>query len=224
MIRQFAAAAVLLSTGLSFAAEPKLSVKVEDKLPPKEISDAVRAQLDSKAMNVFDGDKLVCTVWAAKGLETKATADEAKAGLKYANIEPSTVVAAVKIPGDWRDYRKQKIKPGVYTLRLGIQPTDGDHQGTAPFNDFCLLCPADQDKSPETLDEKELFKLSAKTIGRKHPSMMLLFPNKKPADAPVTEDKPKEHYVLSFGVPVTAGGEKAILGFSLVIIGETASE
>jgi hypothetical protein len=224
MIRHLWAAAIILFAAGSYAADTKLTLKVEDKEPPKELSDAMRALLDGKAMNVFEGDKLVCTVWAVKGLESKATVDEARKGLKYANVEPSTVIAAVKLPAEWRDYRKQKVKAGVYTLRLGIQPMDGDHQGTAPFNEFCLLCPADQDKSPETLDEKELFKLSAKTIGRKHPSMMLLFPNKKPADAPVTEDKPKEHYVLSFRLPVTAGGEKMFLGFSLVVIGETASE
>jgi hypothetical protein len=224
MFRHLWATAILFIAAGSYAADTKLKLKIEDKEPPKELSDAMRALLDGKAMNVFDDDKLVCTIWAVKGLESKATADEAKAGLKYANIEPSTVVAAVKLAADWRDYRKQKIKAGVYTLRLGIQPMDGDHQGTAPFNDFCLLCPADQDKTPDTLDEKELFKLSAKSIGRKHPSMMLLFPNKKLADAPTVEDKPKEHYVLSFRLPVTASGEKTFLGFSLVIIGETASE
>jgi hypothetical protein len=224
MIRHLWAAAIFFVAAGSYAADPKLTLKIEDKEPPKELSDAMRALLDGKAMNVFDGDKLICTVWSVKGLESKATADEAKAGLKYANIEQSTVVAAVKFPAEWRDYRKQKVKAGVYTLRLGLQPMDGDHQGTAPFNDFGMLCPADQDKSPETLEEKELFKLSAKTIGRKHPSMMLLFPNKKPADAPATEDKPKDHYVLSFRLPVAAGSEKTFLGFSLVVIGETASE
>jgi hypothetical protein len=224
MIRSFAASAILFAAGLSLAAEPKLAVKVEDKGPPKELSDAVRALLDGKAMNVLDGDKLLCTVWAVKSLESKAAADQASAGLKFGDIEESTVVGAVQFPAEWRDYRKQKIKAGVYTLRLAIQPMDGDHQGSAPFNDFFLLSPADVDKSPEVVDVKELHKLSAKSIGRKHPAMMLLFPNKKPAEAPVAEAKPKDHYVVSFRVPVTAGGEKSFLGFSLVVIGETMSE
>src|SRR5207249_6531385 len=122
---------------------------------------------------------------ACKSLESKATAEEAKAGLKYAHLEETTVVGAVKFPEMWIDYRKQKIKPGVYTLRLGLQPMDGDHQGTAPFNDFLLLAPADKDKTTDALDPKELQALSAKAAGRKHPGVMLLFPNKKPGDAPV---------------------------------------
>ncbi len=134
---------------------------VEDAAPPKELGDAVRAVLDGKAMHVSDDKgKLLCTVWACKALETKATADQAKAGLKYAHLEETTLVGAVKFPETFTDYRKQKIKPGVYTLlRLGNQPTDGDHQGTAPFNEFCLLSPAAADAKPAVMEAKGLFRV-----------------------------------------------------------------
>ena len=33
-----------------------------------------------------------------------------------------------------------------------MQPMDGDHMGTAPYNEFCLLIPADKDKKPDLLD------------------------------------------------------------------------
>jgi hypothetical protein len=224
MIRTVVVATFLVAVALAPAAEPKLTVKVEDQEPPKDLSDAVRALLDNKAMSVFDDNKLLCTVWACKSLESKATAEEAKAGLKYANLEETTVVGAVKFPEQWIDYRKQKIKPGVYTLRLGLQPMDGDHQGTAPFNDFLLLSPADKDKKPEVVEPKEMHELSAKSVGRKHPGIMLLFPNKKPTDAPAIETKPKEHWTLNFQIPATAAGEKANLGFSLVVVGVTMAE
>jgi len=224
MIRILAVGTFLLAMGIAPAADPKLTVKVEEQEPPKDLSDAVRALLDNKAMSVFDDAKLLCTVWACKSLESKATAEEAKAGLKYANLEETTVVGAAKFPEQWIDYRKQKIKPGVYTLRLGLQPMDGDHQGTAPFNDFLLLSPADKDKKPEVVEAKEMHELSAKSVGRKHPGIMLLFPNKKPTDAPAVEAKPKEHWTLNFQIPVTAAGEKANLGFSLVVVGVTMAE
>ena len=224
MSRPLAVAALLLAS-LPAAADGKLTVKVADAEPPKELADAVRALLDGKAMTVSDdAGKVLCTVWAAKGLESKATADEARAGLKYTHFEESTVLGAVKFPEDWRDYRKQKIKAGVYTLRLGMQPEDGDHQGTAPFNEFALLCPAGLDKTPDLLDAKATHELSAKAVGRKHPGMILLYPNRKPADAPAVEAKPKDHWVLSYAQPVTAGGQKAVLGFSLVVVGSTAAE
>jgi hypothetical protein len=53
---------------------------------------------------------------------------------------------------------------------------------------------------------------------------MLLFPNKNPSEKPAVEEKPKDHLVLSFRVPATAGGEKGYLGFSLVVVGATMAE
>jgi hypothetical protein len=206
-------------------ADTKMTVKVEDTAPPKELSEAVRDTLDKKAMNVFDEKgKLLCTVWAVKSLDSKATPAQAKEGLKYSHLEETTVLGTVKFADTWVDYRKQKIKPGVYTLRLGLQPMDGDHMGTAPYNEFCLLCPADQDKKPDLIDVKELYELSGKSTARKHPALMMLFPNKTAAEAPAVEAKPKAHFVLSFRVPTKAGTEKSHLGFSITIIGVSESE
>ena len=225
MTRTLAVAACLLAAAVADAADAKLTVQVKDAAPPKELSDAVRAVLDGKSMHVFnDKGKLLCTVWTRKALETKAAADQAKAGLKYSHLEEATLIGAVQFPSTFTDYRKQKIKPGVYTLRLGIQPEDGDHQGTAPYNEFCLLLPAGADAGPGVMEAKELHELIVKSTKRKHPGVMLLFPNKTPAEKPVVEAKPKDHFVLSFRVPATAGGEKGYLGFSLVVVGVTMSE
>src|SRR5262249_27402520 len=113
---------------------------------------------------------------------------------------------------------------GVYTLRLAIQPADGDHMGTAPYNEFCLLAAADKDTKPDLMEPMALHELSAKSGGRKHPSIMLLFPNPKPADAPRVEAKPHDTWGRNSGVPATAGGQKAALGVGLVVHGVTMSE
>jgi hypothetical protein len=224
MTRTLAAVVLLALLGRAAAAD-KFTVKVEDVPPPKELAEPVRALLDSKAMTVVDEKgKVLCTVWARKSLGTKAAADQAKAGLAYANLDETTVVGAVRFPDVWVDYRKQKTKPGVYTLRLGIQPMDGDHMGTAPYNEFCLLCGADKDPKPDTMDPMALHELSAKSGGRKHPSIMLLYPNPKPADAPALAAKPNDTWVLNFRVPATAAGQKTALGFGLVVFGVTMSE
>src|SRR5262245_37750433 len=130
MLRAFAFA-LFLSLSARGAAAEKPTVKVEETPPPKELAEPVRKLLESKAMTALDDKgKVICTVWPRKALESKATAEQATAGLKYTYVEESTIVGAVQFPETWGDYRKQKIKPGVYTLRLGLQPTDGDHQGT----------------------------------------------------------------------------------------------
>jgi hypothetical protein len=225
MSRTLAAIALLALAAHTSAADAKLTVKVDEAAPPKELAESVRALLSNKAMNVVDEKgKLICTLWPAKSLDAKATAAQAKAGLKYSHIEETTIAGAVKFAETWVDYRKQKVKPGVYTLRMAMQPMDGDHMGTAPYNEFFLLLPAAEDKKAELLDVDTMHELSAKSTTRKHPAMMLLFPNKAPPDTPVAEAKPKDHVVLSFAIPVAAGVEKSRLGFSPVILGVTQAE
>ena len=220
-----AAAAVWFALAGAAAADDKFTVKVEDAPPPKELAEPVRGLLDSKALTVSDDKgKVLCTVWPRKELESKATADQIQGGLTYSNLEETTVLGAVRFPETFVDYRKQKIKPGVYTLRLGIQPMDGDHMGTAPYNEFALLSPADLDKKPDTMEAKELQEQSSKSTTRKHPGVMLLFPNPKPADKPAVEAKPNDTWVLSFRRPVAAAGKKADLGFSLTVVGVSMAE
>src|SRR5262249_36813905 len=124
------------------------------------------------------------------------------------------------------DYRKQKIKPGVYTLRLGFQPMDGDHMGTAPYNEFCLLVPAKMDEKPDVIDPKELRELSAKAIGGSHPGVLLLFPNEKPEDKPRLLDEGSETWAIATKRPVAVDGKKsdAALGVALALIGHTSAE
>ena len=223
--RKYTAIAIVVLAACTAARAADPTVKVEDREPPKELGDAIRGLLSSKAMNVLGANgKPMCTVWARKELESKATADQVAAGLKYTNIEESTVLGAVQFAADWSDYRKQKVKAGVYTLRLGFQPMDGDHMGTAPYNDFALLVPADADKKPDLMDAESLHDLSKKSTTRKHPGVMLMFPNRKPGGAPSIESKPKENWVLSYSVPVKAAEGNGVLGFSLVVVGATMAE
>lgn len=225
MLRRILAAVALCALAAPLSAEEaKLTVKVEKAEPPKELSDAIRAVLDTNAMQVSDAKgKLICTVWPAKSLATKKNAAGAKE-LRYSHVEETTVIGAVKFADTWTDYRKQKIKPGVYTMRLAMQLMDGDHMGTAPYSEFALLSPAAEDKQPALLDLESLYERSSKSTTRKHPGIVLLFPNRKPGDKPVVEAKPKEHVVLSYAVPAKVGDEKSTLGFSLVILGATMSE
>ncbi|HET6575181.1 MAG TPA: hypothetical protein VFG68_16360 [Fimbriiglobus sp.] len=217
MTRTLAAAVLLALVGRGVAAD--YAVKVEDTPPPKELAAPVRALLDAKAMTVTDtAGKPLLTVWQRKTLPAKA-GDQG-----YAGLEETAVLGAVKFPAVWKDYRQQNIKPGVYTLRLGIQPMDGDHMGTAPYNEFALLTPAANDPKPDLLDPKDLQEQSKTATVRKHPGVVLLFPNPKPGDKPAVEGKPQEHWVLSYKQPVKAGGKDAALGVSLVVVGHSMAE
>lgn len=219
--------ALVLAAGLCVAADPaKWSAKSATVELPKELAEPIKALLSDKAVQVTDADgKTVCDLWFRKSVPVKATAAEIQKGLNYRQVEQSTVMGAVRFAQEWTDFRKQKIKPGVYTLRLGYQPMDGDHMGTAPYTEFLLLCPAAEDKKPDLLEQKALFELSDKTIaGGSHPTVVLLFPNPKPEDAAKIVSKGNNIYVLNVKSDALAGKDKAVLGLGVTLFGVTTAE
>ena len=137
-------------------------------------------------------------------------------------LPPSTVVGALRVPKGITDYRKQKVPAGVYTLRYGIQPMDGDHMGTAPYNDFLLASPAGEDKKPDLLAVKPLQELSAKVTGD-HPAVFLLFPGKGAGKEAKLVARPGDHQVVLIRLNASSGGKKATLDIGLTLIGASAS-
>ena len=108
-----------------------------------------------------DGETVVMRVWFRAEIPVKATEEQVKNGLTYREIPEGTLVGAIEFPAKFTDYRKQELPAGVYTLRFAVQPDIGDHTGTAPHPEFCLICPADEDKSREDIEKKKLIELSA---------------------------------------------------------------
>jgi len=223
MLRYFAASclAALFIVPL-LRADDDLKVKSEKAAPPTELRDSIRALLVEDAVQVQGaGGETMATFWFRKTLPSKAAPEQVKGGLTYREIQPTTLIGAVRFPQAWSDFRKQKIPAGVYTLRLAIQPENGDHQGTAPFNEFCLLSPAAKDSSPDTMEPKELHELSANSVGSSHPGVMLLYPNSKPEDEPKVVGKSGGTSVLNVKRPVEANGVKTFLGFGFTVVGQT---
>src|SRR5438132_10254705 len=194
----------------------KYNIKERSSPPPKELREPIRKLLNEKAIQLLtDKGSVLCDVWLRKELPAKATPEQVKNGLTYRELEESTVFGAIRYEQEGTDYRKQKIKPGVYTLRLGFQPMDGDHMGTAPYPEFCLLVPAKIDEKADLMEAKELRELSAKAAGGSHPTVLLLFPNEKPEDKPQLADKGSSTWVLTVKEPVTVDGKKAAEGLGL---------
>jgi hypothetical protein len=204
------------------AEEPKYSVKMEKTDLPKELKDGFSSLLSDQAVHVLDekGGALA-TFWFRKAIPSKAAPEQVKNGLTYREIPQSTVIGVVQLAQPWTDYRKQKIAAGTYTLRLGLQPMDGDHQGTAPYSEFCLLSPIDKDEKPDTLDVKAMYELSTNASGGSHPAVMLLFPNPKPDDQPKLAAKSNNTEVLNVKLKVDANGTAASLGFGFTVAGVT---
>lgn len=219
-----AMAILLLLVGSSLIADEgdKFTLSSEKADPPEVIKEPIRNQLSSESVRVVDGDgKPLATLWPRKEIPTKAVKEQIQNGLTYREVPSSTVVGAIELHRNWKDYRRHEIEKGVYTLRIAVQPTSDDHVGTAPFQDFCLLCPAEKDEKLDLLEPKALVELSAESHGGTHPVVMLLYPDSKPQAKPKWVSQGKGAWTANLMQVATGEGGKADLGFAFVLIGKS---
>lgn len=221
MLRCASMFALLVAFTVS-AADAKLSVKSATVAVPDAIKDSIRSLLSDQAYVVSDEKGAVCTIWFRTALPAKATPEQVKNGLTYREIPVTSVIGAIQFDKTFTDFRQQEIEPGVYTLRLAIQPADGDHMGTAPHNEFCLLVPAAKDEKPDTMPVKTLHELSGDSTGGTHPGVILLFPNAKPDDEPKIVGKGNGIFVLNVKRPIQAGDAEGTIGFGVTVAGHAA--
>ena len=217
-------AVVFALTVLPILAADPYSIKMVDKTPaPEDVKEPIRKLLADRSVQLLDakGDVLA-EVWFRKDVPAKATDEQIKNGLTYREIPETTVFGAIRFPKQITDYRKQKIRAGVYTLRLANQPMDGDHMGTAPYSEFLLLSPAAEDTKPDLMEPKALQEMSGKTT-KGHPGVLLLFPGMGAAAEPKLEKKEENHWVLMVVQPVKVGDKKATLPIGLTLIGASSS-
>jgi hypothetical protein len=127
-------------------------------------------------------------------------------------MSEGTLVGAVRVLQELRDYRRQRIKPGVYTLRYALHPTDGNHMGISENRDFLMIVPAaaDPDLAPIAFDD--LMQRSRKTTGASHPAAWSLQADDGTAlEAGFALTHHEEHnlWVLHFSVQWQAGSAPA---------------
>jgi hypothetical protein len=214
----FVALFVLLAIPAS-SSERKFTAKIEKIEPPMKLAEPIRKLLDSQALVIRDGESAIMTIWFRTEIPVKATEEQVKNGLTYREIPEGTLVGALEFPKTFTDFRKQELPAGVYTLRFAVQPDIGDHTGTTPHPEFCLICPAGEDKTEESIDKKKLIELSSKVNEGRHPAVLLLWPNNA-ADASVkVMDKGSGVLVATIKRSVVADDVKAKLGFAVTVAG-----
>ena len=172
-----AAAAATLASPNAAMAEGKYTVAELKETAPDALAPEVRESLGKSGHRVSDSaGKAICELWLRPDLPVIEKIQEQ---FVMYPIEPGTLVGAVRFPADGSDYRKQKVKAGVYTLRYGHQPQDGNHLGTADYRDFLILLPAVEDKSPAKIKQEAAMEVSKKVSGTTHPAILSLLPPEK---------------------------------------------
>jgi hypothetical protein len=145
-------------------------IPLTDK-PPSDLSGGVVSRL-TPAARIVNGPATL-EIWLVGKLDAS--------GPGWSGVESGTLVGAVRVTGEFKEIRGKAVKPGVYTLRYGLQPQNGDHLGISTFRDFLLLSPAAVDTDPKVLGFDGVVALSKEVVGTAHPASLSLDP---PEDAP----------------------------------------
>lgn len=202
-----------------FAADAMFSAALEKAAPPEALAEPIRKQLDGDALVVRDKNDVVMKIWFRSVIPVKASEEQIKNGLTYREIPEGALVGALEFPHAFTDFRKQELPAGVYTLRFAVQPDIGDHTGTAPNPEFCLLCRASDDLSDEPIDKKKLIEISSKVNEGRHPAVLLLWPNNGSDAGVKVVEKGNGVVVATIKRPVAGEDAKAMLGFAVTVAG-----
>ena len=211
-----AAFAIRASTLPAQDAAP-LSASRHDAPTPAALAEPIAAKLAPGGVRVvLSRNSVQLDFWWVAALPLRAGA----ADLSWGGVEEGTLVGAVNIPAAYRDIRGHTIKPGVYTLRYGLQPADGNHLGVSPYREFLLLSPAGSDTDPAPRGHEGTIEISTLTIGGSHPAVLSMDPPLATAAALQPHKTDLDHDAVIMEVPVTRDGQPAgTLRFGLVLVG-----
>src|SRR2546422_11105375 len=109
----------LISYGSARAADGKL--EPTGAYADAGASDALKKSLEPKGWRINLADGAYCDIWlraAVPGGKTDA------AGAVYTWIGDSTLIGVITFARATTDFRGQSIKPGSYTIRYAVHPTE----------------------------------------------------------------------------------------------------
>ena len=196
--------------------------KVDTAAPADDLSEEVAATLQKTGYKVADGDKTICEFWLCETW-TSTPGFQASPTVLYP-IESGTLVGVLRFPEGGSDFRQQQLEAGVYTMRYGRQPQDGNHIGTSDTLDFILLSKAEDDKDTAAMDALALNDQSALAAGSTHPAMMSLRPAPTDLETVPAVQHDEVHDWTSVRVAGTsvAGDKKSSLQLEFVVVGFAA--
>jgi hypothetical protein len=165
---------------------------------------AVRSSLEAQGARVTLSEGAYCELWLRKSVP-----DDKKGGggALAPGLAVSTAVGVIRFLAPATDFRGQAIKPGVYTLRYALMPSDGAHMGASEYLDYLLVIPAADDPDPDTVFKfAELMDLSRKATGTRHPGVFSLT---RPSGAafPAAATNDRGHVVLQVKTRLRSGGD-----------------
>ncbi len=178
--------------------------------PPDAVAAPLRALLSSNAHKATIGSTIL-EFWWVSALPVKGSGPAT-----WSHVAEGALVGAVRVTGAFKEIRGKTIQPGVYTLRFGLQPQNGDHLGASPFREYLLMSPASLDTDSKPLGFEGTVAISKQTIGTSHPAALSLDPPLSTAAVLASHTNDLDHKGVTFEVSTSPAGT---LRFGLILIG-----
>ncbi|GAC1474612.1 MAG: hypothetical protein NVSMB9_25310 [Isosphaeraceae bacterium] len=211
----------------SVLAQESFKIERLKQPPPASVSAAVRGVLAAEGFKVVDGQgKSYAEIWLRKAIPASDKPGAPKGAIQFPFLGEGELIGALNFPDEGHDYRDQRIAKGVYTIRYGLQPVNGDHLGVSTFRDYALLLPASKDGDAASLSQKPLQERSAESAGTSHPAILLLLSAPATASPPaMTHDEAKNTWgaVVPLSLNVKGADGSTPLNIQLIIVGAAAT-
>ena len=193
------------------------------KTSPEGVSKKIADLLESSGYRIMGPKGVICDVSLVKSLAVQP-GFKPTLNVKYP-FKSGQLIGVLRVSknASFTDFRGQELKAGVYTLRYGIQPEDGNHIGTSEVSDFLLALPAKIDQDPKPLDlVDELNQRSAKSAGSTHPAIFSLLPAEKKAEAAsLSHDENYDFWILNVTGSGKEKNKEVKVPLRIIVIGQS---
>jgi len=213
---------LLSLTGWASAQE---SYKVEQvKQAPPAVAAAIKQLLSDRMFRISDGrGKVLAEIWPRVTVPGSSKPAGPKGTILYPFLSDGELMGVCQFVREGHDYRDQAIPKGLYTMRYGLQPVNGDHLGVSTHRDYVLLLPAAKDQAVDRPSRKRLEQGSAEAAGSSHPAVFLLLAAPEGASSQETtmiEDTEKNTWSVVFPYMIEVKGSSPVaLPIRMVIVG-----
>ena len=227
-MRLFRCRSLFLVLVPSVVAAQEYKVESLKQAPPSSISPEIVAVLNTQGYRVMDDQgKPFADIWLRKSVPASAKPAGPSGVIQFPFLQESELLGVIQLAGEGHDYRDQSIPKGVYTMRYGLQPVNGDHLGVSPFRDYSLLLPGAKDKTLAILPRKQLETQSAESAGSSHPAVLFMMAVKATggqAAPSMVHDAEKNTWRVVVPLSLSVKGESTPMTFPVSIILVGASE
>jgi hypothetical protein len=228
MFRPLLAAFLVCCVTAPCRAQGNLKVEARKQSPPSSLAPEIARSLGGQSYRVQDEQGApLAEIWVREGTPASEKPAGPKGVIQFPFLADGELLGVLEFQKEGHDYRDQPIPKGLYTMRYGLQPVNGDHLGVSAFRDYILLLPASKDKALAVPARKQLEQRSADAAGTSHPaSFLLLMAPEGTKDVPaVHHDAEKETWgvVLPLRLQVKGDGRPLAYPVELIVVGMAAA-